>query len=156
MRKKPTQLKKIEGTLRKDRANHREPKPKPADSLEPPIKLDSHGRAFWDYHAAKLKGLGLLTECDTYSLAIACEWWSVHRRALEGLKTDLVHSTDSNGECCRPELTAAKQAFGNLQTLMQRFGLDPQSRSKISVPTPEDKDPIGELYFKKRPQLVAV
>jgi P27 family predicted phage terminase small subunit len=155
MRKKPTQLKKIDGTFRKDRANHSEPKPKPADSLESPIELDEHGRAFWDYHAGRLQKLNLLTECDIYSLALASEWWSIHRRAIEGLRDDLTHSTDANGECCKPELTAAKQAFVNVQALMRQFGLDPQSRSKISVPPPEEKDPIGDLYFK-RPRPVAV
>jgi P27 family predicted phage terminase small subunit len=155
MRKKPTQLKKIDGTYRKDRAKFNEPKPKLSESLDPPIELDEHGRAFWNYHAPKLQKLNLLTECDTYSLALASEWWSVHRRAVEGLRSDLVHETESNGECCRPELTAAKQAFTNLQILMQRFGLDPQSRSKISVPSPEEKDPIRDLYFK-RPRPVVV
>lgn len=150
MRKKPTALKRIDGTYRKDRANHREPKPAPAESLEPPIPLDEHALKFWDYHASRLSKLNLLTELDVYALALASEWWSIHRRAMDGLKGDLLHETESNGECCRPELAAAKQALGHLTTLMARFGMDPISRSKISVEPPEKKDEIGDLYFKRK------
>src|SRR5688572_25512608 len=144
MRRKPTALKQIDGTLRRDRANHREPKPAPAENLEPPIPLDDHARKFWDYHAPKLSKLNLLTELDVYTLGLASEWWSIHRRAMDGLDSDLVHTTESNGECCRPELTAAKQALTNLTMLMARFGMDPISRSKISV-----EDQIADLYFKR-------
>jgi P27 family predicted phage terminase small subunit len=150
MRKKPTALKKIDGTFRKDRANRSEPKPKPAASLEPPIELDEHGRKFWDYHAPKLKEQNLLTELDTFSLAQACEWWSIHQRALADLRQGLTHTTDSNGECSKPQVSVAKQAFACVRAIMLGFGLDPQSRSKISVPPPKEKDPIGDLYFKRR------
>lgn len=149
MRRKSTALKKIEGTFRKDRAKN-EPKPAPADSLEPPIELDAHGRAFWNYHAARLQKLGLLTEADTYSLALVSEWWSIHQRAIEELRKELTHSTEANGECARPEVSIAKQAFANVRMIMLGFGLDPQSRSKIHVAQPEKPDEIADLYFRKR------
>jgi P27 family predicted phage terminase small subunit len=149
VRKKPTALKKIDGTFRRDRANHREPIPERAESLDPPVQLDEYARAFWNYHVGKLSKLNLLTELDVYALTLAAEWWSIHQRAMKGLESELVHVTDANGECCRPELTAAKQALTNLQALMTRFGMDPVSRSKISVSPPDKKDEIGDLYFKK-------
>jgi P27 family predicted phage terminase small subunit len=149
MRKKPTALKKIEGTYRKDRAVHHEPTPQPADSLSPPVKLDAVGQKFWDYHAPRLAKLNLLTESDTYSLAQASEWWSVHQRALADLRSGLTHTSDANGECSKPQVAIAKQAFTCMREIMKGFGLDPQSRAKISVPPPEEKDPIGDLYFKR-------
>lgn len=149
MRKKPTQLKKIDGTFRKDRANHHEPMPEPADNLEPPIQLDKLGQKFWDEIAPELHKLGLLTKLDRYSLLFLAQWVSIHQRGIEGVDTDLIHTTEANGECCKPELTAAKQALTLIQTLGARFGLDPVSRSKISVKPPEEKDPIGERYFKR-------
>jgi len=149
MRRKPTALKKIEGTFRKDRA-HNEPKPAQPDNLEPPVELDAHGRSFWDYHARRLQKLGLLTECDTHALALGCEWWSIHQRAIEKLHDNLTHSTEANGECSKPEVAIAKQAFLNLRTIMIEFGLDPQSRSKLHVEPPEKPDEIQDLYFKKR------
>jgi P27 family predicted phage terminase small subunit len=154
MRRKPTALKKIEGTYRKDRASN-EPKPALADNLEPPIKLDAHGRAFWDYHAPKLHKLNLLTECDVFSLAQACEWWSVYRRAIADLNHGITHTTDANGECSKPQVAIAKQAFGCMRQIMIGFGPDPQSRGKISVLPPKERDPIGDLYFK-RSERVAV
>ena len=148
MRRIPTSLKKIRGTYRKDRARS-EPKPAQPENLEPPIELDAHGQAFWNYHAEKLQQLGLLTECDVHSLAVGCEWWSVHQRALEAVKSELTHSTEANGECSKPEIAIAKQAFTNLRTIMISFGLDPQSRGKLHVERPEQPDEIESLYFKK-------
>ena len=149
MRRKPTALKKIDGTFRKDRVR-KEPTPAQPDNLEPPIKLDRHGKAFWSYHASRLQKLGLLTECDTYSLAVGCEWWSVHQRALKAVRRSLVHSTEANGECSKPEIQIAKTAFANLKQIMIGFGLDPQSRGKLHVEPPEQPDKIADLYFKKR------
>jgi hypothetical protein len=42
-----------------------------------------------------------------------------------------------------------------MRHIMIGFGLDPQSRGKISVLPPKEKDPIGDLYFK-RSERVAV
>jgi P27 family predicted phage terminase small subunit len=123
--------------------------PPPADSLDSPIALDEHGQRFWNYHAQRLHKLGLLTELDTFSLVQACQWWSVHQRALEELRSGLTHETEANGECSRPQVAVAKQAFACVRSIMQGFGLDPNSRSKIHVNPPEERDEIADLYFKR-------
>ena len=75
--------------------------------------------------------------------------------AHTGVGPRITHTTEANGECSKPQVAIAKQAFGCMRQIMIGFGLDPQSRGKISVLPPKERDPIGDLYFK-RSERVAV
>src|SRR2546421_647039 len=82
---KPTGLKVLEGTYRRDRAK-REPKPLPV-APACPSWLDATGRAKWRELKPQLDRLGLLTEIDGDALAAYCSAWSRYQAALNRLRT---------------------------------------------------------------------
>jgi P27 family predicted phage terminase small subunit len=123
-----------------------------AKVLESPIELDEHGKSFWNEHAPKLKELGLLSEIDLHLLALGAQWWSVHVRALDGLKESITQVSEANGRVARPEVAVAKQAFNAVRAIMQEFGIGPGSRTKVSAARQDEVDPVDK-YFSQKPSV---
>jgi P27 family predicted phage terminase small subunit len=133
--------------------NRREPQPKLAKDIHPPIKLDEHAQKFWRKYSVKLKELRLLSELDLYLLALGAVWWSVHVRATAAMENSLVQITEANGRVAIPEVGVAKVAFNNVRSILQEFGIGPGSRTKVTtLPEEEDDDPAAR-YFNNRPNV---
>lgn len=82
---KPTQLKVIQGTFRKDRANPSEPKPK--NQLPPcPDFLEGKPRREYFRIGRKLERIGVLTEVDDLALAGLCLSWAEYLEAEEQVR----------------------------------------------------------------------
>ena len=62
-------MKRLAGTLRKNRQNLDEPQPE-AGTPEPPADLDPRARAAWDYYAPILAGCRVLTLADREMLGL--------------------------------------------------------------------------------------
>jgi P27 family predicted phage terminase small subunit len=131
--------------------NRREPQPKIAKDIHPPIKLDEHAQKFWRIYSVKLKELRLLSELDLHLLAMAAQWWSVHVRALAEMK-EITQTSEANGKVAKPEVAIAKQAFNAVRSIMQEFGVGPGSRTKVTT-LPEDDDDPAARYFNNRPSV---
>jgi P27 family predicted phage terminase small subunit len=139
----------LSGNAAKRPINKREPQPKLAKDIQPPVKLDEHAQKFWRIYSVKLKELRLLSELDLHLLAMAAQWWSVHVRAL-GEMREITQSTEANGRVAKPEIAIAKQVFNAVRSIMQEFGIGPGSRTKVTVlPEDEDDDPAAR-YFNNR------
>jgi P27 family predicted phage terminase small subunit len=81
----PTRLKVVRGTLRKDRANPREPAVTPEiptcpDELSPAAKKE------WERIAPELAGLGLLAGIDRSALALYAEAYARWLDAIQALQ----------------------------------------------------------------------
>ncbi len=84
-RPKPTPLKLLAGTYRRDRATGREARPRP--DLPPcPSHLNPAARREWRRTARDLYGLGLLTRIDRAALAAYCQAWGRWVEAEEALR----------------------------------------------------------------------
>ena len=129
---KPTQLKRLAGTLRKNRQNLDEPMPE-AGTPEPPADLDARARAAWDYYAPILSGCRLLTLADREMLACFCAAAGRRSQAEE----ELAKSWPRGQE--RPAATRfkirgfryANKALEQLLRFGQELGLHPASRTRV-------------------------
>jgi P27 family predicted phage terminase small subunit len=148
--RKPTALKVLHGTFRKDRAPKREPKPK-AGTKPPtaPSYLGALARAEWRRLAPRLHKLGLLTEVDRSKFAMYCQAYARWQEA-EKVITDqgMTFMTEKGYVVQRPEVAIALKQAKMAKELGAEFGLDPAARSRIDVPEPEKpRDPTADFLF---------
>lgn len=132
--RKPTELKIIHGTARKDRMNPNEPKPEPMkDNSEPPYWVKGHlARKTWRTTYEKLKRLGILKETDEIAFEMLVSMYVRWRESAE--KTDLDPYITPNGfQSAHPSVGIELKFAKELRTLLSEFGMTPSSRSRVSV-----------------------
>ncbi len=128
--RKPTALKLLEGTARKDRMNPTEPKPPPLSAIpEPPrfMRLTGAARRAWRDLAGRTIALGVLSEADLPALASLCrdfEDWETARR---------------DGEAWR-RADAAKRRY---DAGLRAFGLTPSDRGRVHAVPAAERDPLA-------------
>lgn len=145
--KKPTRLKILEGTFRKDRAVN-EPRPAPV-APKCPSWLPREGKRKWRELAPKLERLGLLTELDGEELAALCQHWAIMVEAARDIKRRgiLIPSAREDGVTVKnPALQVLRDNSAAFDRYAGRFGLSPQDRSRIDLPQAgEEDDPLERL-----------
>ena len=146
---KPTALKILAGNPGKRPLNPNEPKPAPG-APPCPAWLHKYAKAEWRRVVKVLLPLGLVTQADLAGLASYCTAYAELRLASETLERE--GRTVKAGELTRPHPAAAQQksALAALRGWSQLFGLDPSSRSRLSVEgsTPA-VDPFDEFLAKR-------
>lgn len=140
--KKPTNLKLVEGTFRKDRAPANEPKPEIAVP-GPPAHLAASAKAEWKRVAKELAQLGLLSRIDRAALAAYCEAWAdwVDASKLCANKVDengnvsdrKVIKTAAGNFIENPYFSIKKRSMELMHKFLTEFGMTPASRSRINV-----------------------
>lgn len=130
--RKPTELKRLQGTSRKCRENPAEPTPI-TGRPEMPQNLTPRARALWPGLCEILEGMRVLTLAD--------------RPALHGLAeayADMIESRDrcKNGEPGHSRYSDADRRF---LAYLRVFGLTPADRSKVSAITEPKKNKFAEL-----------
>jgi P27 family predicted phage terminase small subunit len=146
--RKPTPLKVLEGTDRKDRANPTEPHPVdlPGDA-PPPDWLNDHGKEAWADLLPVLRGMGVVTIADPTAFALLCDALGEYRtaRAWIGDHEDVYSVVAENGSITwrkRPEVEIAQDAWRRAKTMLTEFGLTPAARSRVSGKTADSGDPL--------------
>ena len=122
--KKPSALKKLEGTDKrnKDRMNPNEPVP--ARGIGPSHKsLSAAEQLIWD-EVVGISYRGVLGEADRIALEMMC-------RLIHEMRTDF------------EEMTAAK--ITQLSQLLGRFGMTPSDRTKIVIPKEQNTNPFDGM-----------
>jgi P27 family predicted phage terminase small subunit len=151
---KPTTLKKLEGTYRKDRAVKNEVQPTIEVGLAPPADLNEWGAKYWTDIMSEYGKIGLITRVDVGALHSVCYWFGLMNEAADivsakGLEVqvekhtqrgDIVMVTETN-----PMIAVADKAFKNYIAMCKEFGLTPASRTKISAPDHTPKDEFAEF-----------
>ena len=123
---KPTALKVLSGTFRKDRQNRREPKPT-ATLPGCPKFLDAMAKAEWRRITPELARLGLLTLIDRASLAAYCQMWSRWQQAEAILQRDgLTFATPNGFLQKRPEVTIARESMALHEKICDRIWIVPR------------------------------
>lgn len=134
--KKPTEIKKAEGTYRVDRANELEPSPPKGIPLAPDY-LNEDGMKAWDTFAPMLHDMGVLTIVDAPALASLCSAYVDLLAAqkayslLDGA-TYWVEGKTGNYKKEHPEFRILDAADKRFKSWLSAFGLTPESRSKVS------------------------
>ena len=126
---KPTALKVLTGTVRKDRANPDEPQYEVSEGMGPPPWLrDGTAVAVWNELAGILEGHRVLTVADRHALAQLCNLESAAQAVWR------------SGE------TPNNAMLNQIRMFLQEFGLTPASRPKVSGAGPaKSANPFAEL-----------
>ena len=152
-KKKPTTVKKLQGTEQKCRVNKDEPMPDLLEGVECPAHLadDEVARGAWEHYAPLLIALRVLTELDLDTLANFCGVVSDLRDLRGILKEEgrliYVWKMHEDGNKYKEAKTnPAATQYNNLLTQFRGYasnlGLDPTSRPRLKVegkPEPKKK-----------------
>lgn len=155
---KPTRVKELHGNPGRRKLNESEPQPQ-RKRPRCPEWLDEQARKKWDKLAPELDRLGLLTVVDGDTLAAYCQAWaefaiSTKTLAEEGrvcrfpvvVKEKKVHEVNGQREevlqdkiigwklTAHPAVLQQRSAWRAIKDFAALFGLDPSSRSRLSVP----------------------
>lgn len=145
---KPTALKRLQGNPGKRALNKAEPQ-YPAEGLTCPRWLDLEAKREWRRVVRLLKLQRIATAADRAVLAAYCQAWARWKQAEEVLAekgiTMQVATKEDVVTKVRPEVAISAQYYRQMVEAAGRFGLDPSSRSKISVPPEEEHDPFAEF-----------
>src|SRR5262249_48076971 len=140
---KPTRLRILEGNRGRRPLNQHEPRP-PVGVPKMPRWLGKGAQQEWRRGTKLLKPLGLLTLADGMALALYCVaveqlQWAEATLAQEG-RTIV---TPKGCTVPHPAISIGRGAAEQVRKLGALFGLDPSSRSRLSVPEPADaEDPF--------------
>lgn len=143
---KPTKLKVLQGTDRKDRVNDKEPNPRELENVpEAPWYLDYYAKKEWNRVAPHLVEVGLLTEADLSTFQDYCEVHAhcvrLHRQIHE---EGYEFSTESGYIQKRPITSILKDMMDQKRKLANVLGLTPSARTKIEVDSNVDDGPSVE------------
>jgi len=144
-KRKPTALKVLEGTFRKDRANLNEPKPA-GDLLKAPAHFNKKQQAVWDY-AIDNAPKGLLKKIDLSTLEIWCVACVFYREAADAVeKHGQVCVAPSGYQQTNPYMTNMNRQAQVMLKAAAEMGFTPASRGKVSMSEEvEDNDPWKSL-----------
>jgi len=143
---KPTRVKELTGNPGKRPLSRKEPKPT-ARVPKCPDWLDGEAKKKWKELVPELSRLKLLTIVDGDALATYCQAWAEFRQATEELRKESRYITLESGYVqSHPAVAQQRSAWATLKTFAALFGLDPSSRSKLSVGnTNDEKDELDEF-----------
>lgn len=134
---KPSKLKKLQGTFRKDRAAPRELVAKPGVPPRP-TWLNAEGRAEWERVVPQLQALGILSTIDQSMLADYCTAHALAVNATKKYQREGM-TIKVNGQLQKhPAVKIAQEARSQAARLAGEFGLSPSSRTRISTPSADD------------------
>jgi len=144
--KKPTHLKAVQGTWRRDRDNSAEPHANPGIASCPEW-LSARAAELFFQLTATLLGMGIASPDDQAALAMLAsrlEEVELMTAAIEdgGRVYETVGAGGSMMVRARPEVAMRNEAMRHAQSLLGEFGLTPAARSKVSAGKPADSNPF--------------
>ena len=143
--RKPTALKLLDGTFRKDRETpiENQPTPSPVGKVQPPSVLGKVGLKFWHDHFELLKGLGLLTDPDVYLFGQLCLAVESLASIDEDIKKHGLTYINKDGEIKRNPITIQRRDIAaEVHKLTARFGMTPADRSGMQVDKPKRESKV--------------
>ena len=135
--KKPTNIKLVQGTFRKDRVSRNEPKPK-IEIPSVPEHLSDIAKVEWGRISQDLAQLGLLSRIDRAALAAYCDCWSDYVEAARMCATTdgkdkKVIKTAAGNFVENPYFSIKKRCLEIMHKYLVEFGMTPASRTKIDA-----------------------
>lgn len=141
--RKPTVMKILEGTARKDRAVANEPQPKKLFIPPPaPASLNSYGLKHWESMVPEMSKIGLLTVADVDQFEAYCNELGAYWEAEEKRKAAVI---DKKWEDVSRWFNYAQKHLKSARDLAIQFGLTPAARARVNVPGEEKKSFLDDL-----------
>ncbi|MCF0074470.1 phage terminase small subunit P27 family [Dyadobacter sp. CY261] len=148
---KPTALKKLEGTFRKDRAVINEIMPANLEYIpSPPKFLDKDAKKEWKSVCQELIDLQMLHRVDLALLAAYCSEISNYINAVRKLRETgevLTITRDDGSAYSMPSpWNAIKNTYlKNAREIASQFGFTPSARTKINGSKKGEEDPFDTM-----------
>jgi P27 family predicted phage terminase small subunit len=149
---KPTHLKLVTATFRKDRSPKNEPMPELALPPVPPELCDD-AKLEWGRVSVELFKLGLLTGIDRAALAAYCAAYGLWARAERLLRKIEVENgangllaKGSRGLIAHPLVGISRRAANDMMRFATEFGMTPSSRARVNGAGVPKSDP-ADRYF---------
>ena len=149
--RKPTNLKVLSGTSRKDRTNPNEPQTKPVAQMKAPAYLNPTAKkAFTELvKLVGADGMNVLAEADRTALGMLCDQYSIYRTARKEVKSLglTFESIGRNGIQikARPEVGIMNNAWDRVAKMLVEFGCTPSARSRVDEVEKQEKDAFEEF-----------
>jgi P27 family predicted phage terminase small subunit len=146
--RKPTAIKILDGTARRDLRNETEPQP-PVGIAPPSSWLDNAAKRYYCDLAEKLIAIGLLTTIDQTILELHSQAYADVARLTREIRREGEVKTERNkgGQeytARNPKTTILQEAKKVLRDTARDMGLTPEVRSKLHV-TPQVEKPGDSL-----------
>lgn len=152
-RPKPTALKLLEGTARRDRINEREPKPVLAKHTDCPVNLNEKQKLVWDSLAPELMRIGTLTLTDIPAFLryvdMTIEYQEMQKQIDNKNYFHLIRDRLNRVKSIKvmPQVKIRNLALNELLRLESHFGMTPASRSRIiTILGGEDAQKAGDPF----------
>ena len=143
---KPTKIKQLTGTARKDRLPKNEMQPPLLeDTSVPSVLVNKFARIEWEKQTKILNQLGMLADTDTSLLIAYCIEVGNYFSLKEKIGDNITFTTPNGHIQVLPEVTEANKSLQNMIKMSSLFGFNPAARTKIEMPTKKPKDSIGGL-----------
>ena len=155
--RKPTTLKKLAGTQRKDRLNTAEPRLAPISLPDPPAGLTPHERAAWAELKDLVDPMAIATAADVVAFRAMVETAGMladlRKSYVEaGAEPVIVEETKAGAQLrTRPEVLSIPTYQKLLMLHFARWGLAPADRQRVSAlkPVVEQRDPLSKFRVVK-------
>jgi len=150
-RPRPTEVKRLGGTLRKDRTNPNEPQPA-RGSVCAPDWLKGEARWAWQQLSEMLgeDGTNVLTQQDRHALMMLCDAYQEYRAARRQVDEEGLMIHQGKYLIKHPVIQVYQDAWRRVRLMLVEFGLTPAARSKTSSPPKQPTDPLGELLARRK------
>lgn len=139
----PSNVKRLRGTYRADRAAPAEPAP---DVVAPncPRWLDPVAKREWRYVVRELVAMRVMARIDRDALAAYCQAYAEWRAMQEVLDLHgYIQIVGQSGYLApRPEVAIRNKAIDRMHRYMREFGMTPSSRTRVSA-KPEAAEPTN-------------
>lgn len=136
----PTEVKKLQGTLRPERVHADQMKPSPFVHVPlPPDYLGEIAKKEWTIIVSNYAKLGMLSSLDSSIIAAYCNEIEIYIEATNELrgKSKLIKAKNPDGSikghAPHPLLKVAKDALDRALKIAVELGLTPAARTKIAV-----------------------
>lgn len=138
----PVGRSKVERNLVRDRnkppATAQVPAVKPS-KLSCPDWVSSAGREYWDRIVPVLQAEKMIGERDWSALVNLCEAWAEFQEATRILAEEGRYYDGPNGaKCIHPALKVKATAQRTVNVFLEKFGLQPVTRSRLPVAIPDE------------------
>lgn len=150
--RKPTELKRAQGTLRKHRENKNQPK-LPSGAPAIPEKLRPEALAEWRRLVVETLKMRVLTEMDRGVLILAADAYADWRESIDALAAagSATYETEGQGGAvmfrARPECAIRSDAWRRYLSAIVQLGLTPAARAKVSAVDPNENEDPGAAFF---------
>ena len=153
--RKPTALKRLQGTYRPDREAVDEPQP--TGDVDAPDCLSAAARAEWDRLAPALVTVGLLTVADRALFAVYCQAWADYGKLTDQLNemASWVWQSEKGYRQVVPEVAMRREASVRMAQAAAKLGLDPSSRSGLHVVAGKREPNPFDRFVDKPPNKFA-